>query len=356
MKVNKTLKVCGIYSIFNKINGFEYIGSTKLIYKRICEHFSMLRGNRHTNEYLQNAYNKYGEDAFDVKILEVCPLEKLHEREEYYISIALNKYNFNEKPTGPLKLPTPTEERKQKVSKANKGRKRTEDQRKRFSDSHIGLQHTEEQKQKISIALKEFYSIGRNRKPLSKETIQKIRETYLENHPDGRRVEWVVLVCPQCKKEFEVLPYMAEKQIYCSNECRTNSMIGRELTQEHKDSLSIAGKAFYSTEEGKLHLEKLQKATKDYFERHKIPFEIRTCICGCNETFEVKETSKKRYIAGHHKIEKQSEESNRKRSEAMKHFFATPKGIENLEALKISGLAGQQKQMAMKQKVKSNAN
>lgn len=48
----------------------------------------MLRGNRHTSKYLQNAYNKYGEDSlkFDVLIrLEEFTEEVLRDLEWYYI-------------------------------------------------------------------------------------------------------------------------------------------------------------------------------------------------------------------------------------------------------------------------------
>jgi group I intron endonuclease len=352
MKLDKILKVCGIYSIVNKINGFEYIGSSKIVYKRIGYHFSALRGNRHTNVHLQHAFNKYGEEAFEIKLLEICTLDNLKNREEFYILNTPNRYNFIDKPTGPLRLPTPTEEHRKKISIANKGKKRTEEQRKRFSESHKGLKQSEESKQKRSVALKEFYSVEENKHFPTKESLAKSRETFLENHPDGRRLDWITKICLQCNKEFELQPHLAKRVQYCSNECRINAMIGKELTQEHKNSLSKAGKTFYSTDEGKQYIEKLKETQKG----PRIAREVRICACGCSGTFEAKVTSKQRYIFTHFKIKKQSEESKRKRSEAMKHFFETPRGLENKENLKVSGLAGKLKQMAMKQKVKSNAN
>src|ERR1700693_1262332 len=124
MRLNKTLKVCGVYEIRNNLDNACYIGSSKFIYNRISQHFSKLRGNKHTNKHLQFAYNKYGEDVFEVLVREKCSIEKLHEREEYFILITPNKYNFNLKPTGPLKLPTPKAERIEIVRQKLTGRKR----------------------------------------------------------------------------------------------------------------------------------------------------------------------------------------------------------------------------------------
>ena len=51
---------CGIYKIVNKIDGKYYVGSSKHIYKRWRKHKSLLRHNKHLNDYLQNAFNLYG--------------------------------------------------------------------------------------------------------------------------------------------------------------------------------------------------------------------------------------------------------------------------------------------------------
>lgn len=80
-----------IYQIKNLVNGKLYIGQTINYKSRKDKHLSLLRRNDHHNPYLQNAYNKYGEDAFEFSILheEECDQDRLNELEEYYI----NKYN-----------------------------------------------------------------------------------------------------------------------------------------------------------------------------------------------------------------------------------------------------------------------
>ena len=59
-----------IYQITNKINGKIYIGSTNNLSKRWNNHRSKLRNGKHENDYLQQAWNKYGEDAFEFSIVE----------------------------------------------------------------------------------------------------------------------------------------------------------------------------------------------------------------------------------------------------------------------------------------------
>lgn len=55
---------CGVYLIFNLINGKRYVGSSKDIYNRFYEHIHNLNHQKGHNAHLQNAWNKYGEDNF----------------------------------------------------------------------------------------------------------------------------------------------------------------------------------------------------------------------------------------------------------------------------------------------------
>lgn len=91
-KIDKNLNFSGVYCILNTINGKMYIGSSKNIKTRLYKHRSLLRNNKHDNQYLQNAYNKYCEDAFIILVLEKC--EELTIREQYYINTLNAKYNL----------------------------------------------------------------------------------------------------------------------------------------------------------------------------------------------------------------------------------------------------------------------
>lgn len=68
-----------------------YIGQSKNISERMQAHRTTLRNNR--NRYrdgqytvLQKAWNKYGEENFEFKIIEICDEKELDEREKYWIS------------------------------------------------------------------------------------------------------------------------------------------------------------------------------------------------------------------------------------------------------------------------------
>lgn len=89
----------GIYAITNMINGKIYIGQSVDIKDRFAHHKSMLRHNRHENDYLQKAWNKYGESNFEFKILTECSEEEMDNIERDYIQKydSMNRdkgYNF----------------------------------------------------------------------------------------------------------------------------------------------------------------------------------------------------------------------------------------------------------------------
>lgn len=77
----------GIYGIVNKTNGKAYVGQTgERFLRRYWHHQWKLRDDSHDNMYLQNAWNKYGEDNFEYVVLEVVEdLSLLDELEIKYI-------------------------------------------------------------------------------------------------------------------------------------------------------------------------------------------------------------------------------------------------------------------------------
>lgn len=82
-------KISGIYKIINKINGKYYIGRSDNILGtsgRWREHINRLDAKKHVNNYLQNAWNKYGKDNFDFVIVEEVEKEKLIETEQEHLN------------------------------------------------------------------------------------------------------------------------------------------------------------------------------------------------------------------------------------------------------------------------------
>ena len=71
--------------IKNNINDKSYVGQSINIENRWTHHKSELNNNKHINDYLQNAWNKYGEHSFEFIIIEECTLDHIDEREIYWI-------------------------------------------------------------------------------------------------------------------------------------------------------------------------------------------------------------------------------------------------------------------------------
>lgn len=57
---------CYIYKIINQVTGEKYVGQTTNFSRRIENHFYQLQKHTHRNQKLQEAYDKYGKEAFIV--------------------------------------------------------------------------------------------------------------------------------------------------------------------------------------------------------------------------------------------------------------------------------------------------
>lgn len=81
-------KNMGIYRIINIVNGKFYLGSSNDLRKRKREHIWALRKGAHINDYLQKAFNKYGEKNFIFEVLEYVNNESdLRKIEQYYLDL-----------------------------------------------------------------------------------------------------------------------------------------------------------------------------------------------------------------------------------------------------------------------------
>ena len=190
-------KICGIYSIENKVNHKKYIGQSVNIKNRWYQHRVDLNGNKHDNDYLQKSWNKYGKDNFDFQILEECSKEMLNEREKYYIDLykTMNRdYGYNLK-SGGQDTNYVTDYVKNKISEGNKRYyeqnpdekiKRSIRSKEQWSNPDIrakitgensgmyGHTHTEETRRKISEAHKGTISKNRNTTPILCVELNKI--------------------------------------------------------------------------------------------------------------------------------------------------------------------------------------
>lgn len=83
--MDKIKDKCGIYTIKCLNTNKLYIGSSKNIYKRWSSHRGELRRTVHFNSSLQKSWNKYGEEAFEFKLIKECKPENRYLIEEFLI-------------------------------------------------------------------------------------------------------------------------------------------------------------------------------------------------------------------------------------------------------------------------------
>ena len=101
------------------MNGKLYVGSSVDIRMRFGQHKHHLRSGTHRNRYLQNAWNKYGEQSFIFEIVKLCTKDERLELETQHIK-ALKAHNrrFGYNSAYPVRQLLPSPEMS-KVAKAS---------------------------------------------------------------------------------------------------------------------------------------------------------------------------------------------------------------------------------------------
>lgn len=174
---------CGIYRIYNKMNGKSYIGQSKNVEGRIRGHFRDLNRGIHCNCHLQSAFLLYGNENFDWQLVEVCEEIETDERERYWTDVAryyADVYNIAEVRARPdLRGRKLSKEHRKAISVGGKGRKlglRSDEHRRKLSEAKKGKpgrKQTDEERAKRSRTLK-----GRK---FSEEHKRKLSESFVGN-------------------------------------------------------------------------------------------------------------------------------------------------------------------------------
>ena len=96
-KQTNNTNISGVYSIRCKKNGRIYIGESKNIEARWCQHKLDLRYQRHCNKLLQQDYNKYGYDGFVWSVLGEYKKEKERKAAElnYIHALGSAEHGYN---------------------------------------------------------------------------------------------------------------------------------------------------------------------------------------------------------------------------------------------------------------------
>ena len=156
---------CGIYKIRNKVNNKCYIGCSYNIEARFYEHTRTLNKGQHHSLIFQRAWNKYGEENFELEIILECDRVDLLIEEQKYLNTK-PEYNRERTSNGGLihteetkqkirearakQIIIHSEETKKKIGDKNKGKVFSEEHRKKLSDKKKGIKLTEEHKKNIS--------------------------------------------------------------------------------------------------------------------------------------------------------------------------------------------------------------
>jgi len=136
----------GIYRICNIVTGVSYIGSSLELRGRFYYHRGFLKRNCHHNAYLQHSFNKHGIEKFNYEVLAISVKNKLYlEKLEnffigYYKKIGKIYNTHDVALTGySRKGCKVSEETKEKLRKANIGKKHSNKTKKLLSE--IGKTH-----------------------------------------------------------------------------------------------------------------------------------------------------------------------------------------------------------------------
>jgi group I intron endonuclease len=76
----------GIYVGICLVTTKVYVGSSLTCKQRIRGHYRSLKRGNHTNQYVQSAYNKYGENNFVFEIIETCSGDDRFKREQWWVN------------------------------------------------------------------------------------------------------------------------------------------------------------------------------------------------------------------------------------------------------------------------------
>lgn len=186
--MNELYHTFGIYRIINTVNGKSYIGKTGMNFgDRWDCHRAQLNGGYHDNPHLQNAWNKYGQDAFEFEVIEtVDDVSLLNELEIAYINQYREKdecYNISDGGDGGYLLGKHmSEDTKKKIGEKNKanmtGRKLSEETRKKMSESQKKRYEswTDEDRARYGRAIAEYAS-GYKWSQDAKDRFSKVQQT-----------------------------------------------------------------------------------------------------------------------------------------------------------------------------------
>lgn len=217
--------VSGIYAIAGA--GKTYIGSAVCLARRWKAHQQALRSGIHRNIHLQRAWDKHGEEAFTFSVLEiVADPSRLIECEQQWIDCTRDLYNLC--PTAGSHLGAKrSEQTKQRMSAALKGRAPTAAAIEASRAYHLGRKQSPETVRRRSEAMK-----GKPRAPLSAEVRLKISE--------AQRGSTRVFTDKHRQKLSEAARGRKLSKEACAKISAAHQGQKRQFTEQHKANIKAA--------------------------------------------------------------------------------------------------------------------
>lgn len=179
----------GIYIIKNTVNGKFYIGQASYLTKRFSAHRIFLHDNNHPNKHLQAAWDKYGKDAFEFRILIYCDVGELDEMEQYLLDKYVGTktcYNIAKDASAPTRGLSFSSETRAKMAMASKGKTHTLETRAKMSVA--AKSRSPEHQAKINASQRKRTASPETRAKLSKvgrslsiEQVRLIRELLVQS-------------------------------------------------------------------------------------------------------------------------------------------------------------------------------
>ncbi len=208
-----------IYTIFNIINDKCYVGQAARKHHRWQNHKIALRTNKHANKHLQNAYNKYGKDAFIFVVLEnLFDISNLDERENYWIKALKPEYN------------------KAPVAGSNFGVKHTDATKQKWSEHRKGQKRT-------GAALDNLKKGWEKRGPVSEEAKENMRQAQLgKKQSEETKAKRKILMAGNIVNN-------GRKQSQEQIEARAKILRGKPKSEEHKLKISEGNKSKFVSDE-----------------------------------------------------------------------------------------------------------
>lgn len=160
---------CGIYVIEHVASGRCYVGSSSNVNVRWSQHRYCLTRITHMNKKLQNAWTKYGADAFEFRLITTCSEGDLLEQETAWIGkldSVRSGFNISAIAGRGRAGIKHSAESIARMSESRKGRAVSVETRKKLSEAFSGRQFSEETRRRISEA-----KTGKKRAPFSAQAL-----------------------------------------------------------------------------------------------------------------------------------------------------------------------------------------